>query len=85
VTTDNPAMRVTAYVKDDAILLAIGSWSKQDETVAVRLDPALTRGWPAVRAELPEVAGLQAAGPADLARLVVPADKGAFVVLRRTP
>ncbi len=85
VTLGNDALRATAYIKDDAILLAIGSWSKQDETVAVRLDPALTRGWGGVRAEFPAVAGLQAAGSADLARLVVPADKGAFVLLRRTP
>lgn len=83
VTTGNDAIRATAYVRGDRILVAIGSWSDRDETVTLRLDPALTKGWGAMQATAPAVAGLQPGGTVDLSRVVVPAKQGLFVVIER--
>ncbi|HET9065660.1 MAG TPA: glycoside hydrolase domain-containing protein [Gemmatimonadales bacterium] len=83
VTTGNDAVRATAYVRDNRILVAIGSWSDQDETIALRLDPVLTKGWGAMRATAPAVAGLQPGGAVDLSRVVVPAKQGLFVVIEK--
>ncbi len=76
VTTGNEAIKGTAYARGDSILVALGSWSKRDEAIALQIDPALTRGWGSMTATAPAVEGLQAGGPVDLVALVVRPTRG---------
>ncbi len=85
VKTSQPRVLATTYVRPDgALLLALGSWSERDESVALDVDwEAL--GWeaPALAAPAfaPAVEGLQALAEVDLSALRVPAAMGLFVVV----
>lgn len=84
VSTGNPNVLATAYVRGDRILVALASWSDQDAIVDLKVDPAATIGWGGIRAHAPAVAGLQPASEIDLSRLAVPANSGRFLILEPT-
>lgn len=83
LTTGRSDVLGTAYVREDAVLIALASWSATDATVAVELAPEFTRGWKGVVASAPEVEGLQTQATIDLASVVVPANQGRFILLQR--
>jgi len=97
VTTDHPRVLATTYVHPDQVLVALASWSDEDEIISLSLDwEAL--GWAAegpggtetslpagIRALAPAVNGLQEAGEIDLSAVPVPAGQGLFVVVQRGP
>ncbi len=82
VTTDNPRILATTYVRPDGALIALASWSDNEEIVRLTVDPAalsLGRGW---RAAAPAVEGLQSATEVDLSAVRIPANQGLFIVVR---
>jgi hypothetical protein len=81
VGTDNPEVLATAYVRDDGVLIVLGSWSKSDELVDVTLDLETLGLEQPLRAWTPAVEGLQAAAEVDLAAVPVPAGQGLFLRL----
>ena len=82
VTTNHPRMLATSYVRPDGLLIALASWSNEDETVNVAVDWNALGVAPGVRAHAPAVKGLQAAAKVDLSRVRVPANQGLFVIVR---
>jgi hypothetical protein len=79
--TDNPEVLATAYVRDDGVLIVLGSWSEEDEVIDLRLDlDALGLEQP-LRAWTPAVEGLQDAAELDLGALRVPTGQGLFLRL----
>jgi len=82
VTTDNPRILATTYVRPDGLLIVLASWSGTDETVALTLDPATLNAFGDKRAYAPAVEGLQVAADVDLSRVEVPANQGLFVMVR---
>lgn len=85
VTTSHPRVIATAYARADAVLVALASWSEEDETVSVTLDDGTLSGTEGARAYAPAVEGLQTAAEIDLSRVVVPANQGLFVIVEREP
>ncbi len=85
VTTGRADILATAYVRENAILVVLGSWSKEDATVNLRIAPEYMAGWKGVRVTAPAVTGLQEAAMADLGQVTVPANQGRFLLLERTP
>ena len=77
-------MRVlaTAYVRPDGLLVALASWSEQDETVRLSVDAEVVSGFGDIVATAPAVEGLQAGGDLDLTSVLVPANQGLFVLVR---
>jgi hypothetical protein len=81
VHTDNPQVLATAYVRDDGVLIVLGSWSGEDEVVELTLDlEALGIDGP-LRAWAPAVEGLQDDAEVDPGAVFVPAGQGLFVRL----
>jgi hypothetical protein len=83
VTTDHPRILATSYVRPDGVLVVLASWSGEDETVSLTLDPATLGELSGLGAHAPAVEGLQAAAEVDLSRVVVPANQGLFVIVGR--
>lgn len=83
VTTGRKDVLATAYVRENSVLIVLGSWSATNATVNVQLAPEYISGWKSVIATAPEVDGLQTAEPLDLTRVVVPANQGRFILLER--
>jgi hypothetical protein len=82
VTTDNPRVLATTYVRADGVLIALASWSEIGETVRLTVDPTAldtASGWLAVT---PAVEGLQSAAEVDLSAVRIPANQGLFVLIR---
>jgi hypothetical protein len=82
VTTNHPRVLATTYVRPDGLLIALASWSGEDETVSLTLDPGALGMGSGVRAHAPAVEGLQVAAEVDLSRVRVPANEGLFVIVR---
>jgi hypothetical protein len=82
VTTNHPRILATTYVRPDGILIALASWSEQDETVSLTIDAEIMGESADKRAYAPAVDGLQAATEVDLSRVQVPAKQGLFVLVR---
>jgi hypothetical protein len=79
VTTGRDDILATTYVKPGAALIAIGSWSARDETIALAMNlPAMGFAGP-VRVYAPAVPGLQPAAEVDPARVVIPAKQGLYL------
>lgn len=84
VTTGDDAIRATTYVQEDGrLMIALASWSDTDEVVSLDVDwarlglPDGPRTW-----STPTVAGLQdAMDGLDPAAIVVPADRGLFLLV----
>jgi hypothetical protein len=85
VETGDPRILATIYQRDSRVLIALASWADEDVTIGLRLSPELSAGWSGARALTPAVEGLQQAATVDLARLVIPANQGLWVVLEHTP
>jgi hypothetical protein len=82
VTTDNPRVLATTYVRADGVLIALASWSEKDETVRLSVDPTaldIASGW---RAAAPAVEGLQYEAEVDLSAVPIPANQGLFILVR---
>jgi hypothetical protein len=82
VTTDHPRVLATSYVRPEGTLIALASWSNEDETVSVAVDWNALGVAPGVSADAPAVEGLQAAAKVDLSQVQVPANQGLFVIVR---
>ena len=83
IRTDHPRVLATTYVRSDGILVALASWSDQDEIVTLEIDgEILPGGGGALDAFAPAVDGLQTAQNLDTQRVLVPANQGLFVLLR---
>jgi hypothetical protein len=82
VTTNHPRVLATTYVRPDGLLIALASWSEQDETVSLTVDATASSGRNTAGASAPAVEGLQAGGEVDLSSLLVPANQGLFVLIR---
>ena len=81
VRTDNPDVLATAYVREDGVLIVLGSWSDEDEVVEVTLDLEGLGIAGSVRSWAPAVEGLQADAEVDLGAVPVPAGQGLFLRL----
>jgi hypothetical protein len=90
VVTDNPRVLATTYVRADATLIALASWSDEDALIDLSVD------WEALASDAsgesasweafaPAVAGLQDEAVLDLSAVPVPAGQGLFVLLRPKP
>ena len=82
VTTDNPRMLATTYVRQDGALIALASWSDEDEIIRVTVDRAALGAGSDWRAVAPAVEGLQSAAEVDLSAVRVPANQGLFILIR---
>jgi hypothetical protein len=82
VTTDHPRVRATTYVRPDGFLIALASWSPEEETVCVTIDRDARGVVPGGRAHAPFVEGLQTAAEVDLSQVRIPANQGLFVIVR---
>lgn len=98
VRTGNPKILATAYVRDGSTLIALASWSEDEEAVELNVDwerlgmgegeaPGAPDGSglgppPALRAYAPAVAGLQEEGEVDLSGLRIPPGMGLWVVVQ---
>jgi hypothetical protein len=85
VTTGHPQVLATTYRKAGSALLALASWSGEDQTLA------LTVNWEAlgldpnqVQAFAPEVLGLQQEAAIDLSAVDIPAGQGLFLILQES-
>ena len=78
VDTGTLRIKATAFVREDGVLIALASWSDQDETVTLDLGGlGLSAG---AKISIPSVKGLQEAGAASAdGTIVVPANKGLFI------
>ena len=81
VKTDHPRILATTYVREDGLLIALASWSEEDEIVSLTLDSGRLGLVSDGQAHAPAVEGLQAARDVDLRQLRVPANKGLFVLV----
>jgi len=82
IRTDHPRIPATTYVRPDGILIALASWSEEDEVVSLAADwPALGLS-PTARALAPALEGLQAEAEVDLSAVSVPAGQGLFLIVR---
>ena len=79
VHTDNADVLATAYVREDGVLIVLGSWSDEDEVVEVTLDLVGLEIEGPVRAWAPAVEGLQSEAEVDLGAVPVPAGQGLFL------
>ncbi len=82
VTTDHPRVLATTYVRSDGLLIALASWSGEDEIVSLTLNPDALGVASGMRAQAPAVEGLQSAAEIDVSRVPVPANQGLFVIVR---
>jgi hypothetical protein len=80
VRTGNPRVLATTYVRDDAVLIALASWSDRDERVSLDLSGL---GLTTVTGVTPHVDGLQEQAEVDLTAVRVPANQGLWVVIAR--
>jgi hypothetical protein len=82
VTTNHPRVLATTYIRPDAILIALASWSEEDEVVSLSADwDALGFGGEEGHgAYAPAVEGLQEIVDVDLSAVRLPAGQGLFVV-----
>jgi hypothetical protein len=81
VTTGREQILATTYVRPDGVLVALASWSDEDQIVELKVDLAALGLAGDVRATAPTVEGLQAGGDIDPAGVNVPAGQGLFVLL----
>ena len=80
VETGNERIKATAFVKEDGILLALASWSDQDEQVTLSFDSNRVSGAESGSWSIPAVKGLQAGSKVGADRvLTIPANQGLFV------
>ncbi len=82
VTTDNPRVLATTYVRSEGVLIALASWSETDETVRLIVDASaldMPSDWSAL---VPAVEGLQSPTAVDLSAVRVPANQGLFILVR---
>ncbi len=79
ITTGRDDIRATTYTKSGSALIAIGSWSDKDETIALTMNLAAMGFTGAVRVYAPAVEGLQQAHEVDPAAVVIPAKQGIFL------
>jgi hypothetical protein len=82
VTTDHPRIRATTYVRPDGLLIALASWSNEDEQVRLNVDSGIMSGLGDVDVYAPAVERLQDGGDVDLSNVIVPANQGLFVLVR---
>jgi hypothetical protein len=82
VTTDNPRVLATTYVRADGVLIALASWSERDETVQLTVDPATLDMASGRRVFAPAVEGLQDEAEVDLSAVTIPANQGLFIRVR---
>ena len=80
--TDNPRILATTYVRQDGALIALASWSDEDEIIRVTVDRAALGAGSDWRAVAPAVEGLQSAAEVDLSAVRVPANQGLFILIR---
>ncbi len=85
VKTNNPNVPVTVYKNEDAILLALGSWSDKDEMINLEMDwNQLPFGASATTWLVPEVAGLQEKKVLEAGKLFkVEQGQGLFVIIAK--
>jgi hypothetical protein len=83
VRTGNPNLLATTYLKPGGALIAIGSWSTQDERVSLTMDLKQMGLTGELRVYAPAVTGLQGAKEVDPAAVVVPAGQGLFLRVER--
>jgi hypothetical protein len=86
VTTNHPRVLATTYIRPDAILIALASWSEEDEVVSLSADwDALGFGGEEGHgAYAPAVEGLQEIVDVDLSAVRLPAGQGLFVVVQKS-
>ena len=85
VKSKNSKVPVTVYKRDDAVLLALGSWSNKDETIDLEIDwsqfsftAAEATTW-----TVPEVEGLQSGRVLKAGKpLTVDKGQGLFVIIK---
>jgi hypothetical protein len=82
VTTDQPRVLATTYVRPDGFLIALASWLEEDQNVKLSFERETLGDISAMRAYAPAVEGLQEAADVDLAHVLVPANQGLFVIVR---
>jgi hypothetical protein len=82
VTTDNPRVLATAYVRSGEALIALASWSDEDEIVRLSVDPTVLGNSADWRIVAPAVEGLQSAAEVDLASVRIPANQGLFILMQ---
>jgi hypothetical protein len=82
VTTDNPRVLATAYVRSGEALIALASWSDEDEIVRLSVDSTVLGNSADWRIVAPAVEGLQSAAEVDLASVRIPANQGLFILMQ---
>jgi len=79
--TDNQRIIATSYLRPNAALIALASWSEEDEVVKLSLDLEALGFGENVRAYSPAVEELQQEGELDLSAVRVPAGMGLWIVV----
>jgi len=85
VRTGRDDVLATTYLREDRVLIALASWSHEDEVVNLELDTDVLGLGPNAGATTPPVEGLQQEGTVDLTAVRVPAGKGLWVWVDRDP
>ena len=83
--TERPSLKSTLYLHEDRALLAIGSWSDQDQRVGLEIDWE-TLGWKAEDYQVyaPAIDDLQAAQDWELnKKILIPAEQGLILVINK--
>ena len=81
VSTGRDDVLATAYVRRGRTLIALASWSEDDQVIDLSVDFSALGLSPDVSVRAPEVLGLQEAATVELAALRVPAGQGLWIVL----
>jgi hypothetical protein len=81
VTTGRDDVLATTYAREGAVLVALASWSEDDQVVSLSLDSEALGMGPDVTASAPRVEGLQEGGEVDLSAVRVPAGQGLWLVV----
>ena len=84
VKTNNKDILASAYLKNDKVMIAMGSWAKSDQLVSLNIDWKKIGINPAsAKIEIPNIDGLQKTEVADLKKLVVPASQGLIIIIHQ--
>ena len=80
VRTGREDVLAMAYVRGGSVLIALASWSDEDEVVDLTVDFGALGLEADVTARAAEVAGLQEGGSVDLAAVQIPAGQGLWIL-----
>ena len=84
VKTSNDNVLASVYVKENALMVAIGNWTDKVQKINLGIDWKKIGMNPSkVKIEVPEIENLQKTSEVDLNNLSIPASKGLILIIKK--